>query len=64
MLVNIGLGNGLVPDGTLSHYLNQCWNIVYGVPKAWSISQDVVSLKWAWILNIWNPSQISQGPMS
>ena len=34
-LVNIGSGNGLVPDGT-SHYLNQCWFFI----------NEVLSLLW------------------
>ena len=35
-LVNIGLGNGLVPSGKTSHYPNQCWPrsmSLYGVSR-------------------------------
>ena len=43
ILVNIGSGNGVLPDGTKSHYVNQCWLIISKVDLVASSMRLVAS---------------------
>ena len=66
-LVNIGSGNGLLPDGTkplpTPILTNHQWHLVtFTWGKFHRKSSRYLSLTWVWKLLIWDYKGISQGP--
>ena len=67
--VNIGLGNGLLPDGTKPSpepmLIDHQWSpVTFILGQFHKRCLNHQSLKSVWKLRVWNIIQISQGPMS